>query len=310
MASSSSHNNDVIVLSTQVEWYKIRDTFLGRNFVSQDISLALELVSSCQHPDALWLTNACAKIGAVSKLGARLLFSALGENDARAVCFKWLLDEREDFTPLRRPAELDFAFAQALMAGETSEEERFKFAQLSAAQGERDGFYWLGICFDRGEGCVKDLDKAKQNFLSAINLGHCWSLVKLGQMHDESDPQRWRLLGRAAGQGAWRGFLSSFAKQVESFNSGAGNAAVMLAIGKSLCGHVEKRTIFNCGRSFESLVGPAKQAIAFYDSQIKATKDAMHAWTQVGIKLNVVKDVRKLIAKLIWDSREEALYKT
>ena len=51
-----------------------------------------------------------------------------------------------------------------------------------------------------------------------------------------------------------------------------------------------------------------KQAIAFYDAQIKATKDAMRAWTLVGIKLKVVKDVRKLIAKLIWDSREEALY--
>ena len=34
----------------------------------------------------------------------------------------------------------------------------------------------------------------------------------------------------------------------------------------------------------------------------------MRAWTLVGIKLKVVKDVRKLIAKLIWDSREEALY--
>jgi hypothetical protein len=35
----------------------------------------------------------------------------------------------------------------------------------------------------------------------------------------------------------------------------------------------------------------------------------MRAWTLVGIELKVVKDVRKLIAKLIWDSREEALYK-
>jgi len=33
----------------------------------------------------------------------------------------------------------------------------------------------------------------------------------------------------------------------------------------------------------------------------------MRAWTQVGIKLKVVKDLRKLIARLIWDSREEAL---
>jgi hypothetical protein len=61
--------------------------------------------------------------------------------------------------------------------------------------------------------------------------------------------------------------------------------------------------------SFASRIGPAKEAIAFYEAQIKATKDAMHAWTLVGIKLKVVKDMRKLISKLIWDSREEALYK-
>ena len=77
-------------------------------------------------------------------------------------------------------------------------------------------------------------------------------------------------------------------------------------------GHVneEARTVFNSGYKFGSCTGPAKQAIAFYEAQIKASKDAMHAWTQVGFKLKVVKDVRKLIAKLIWDSREEALYKT
>jgi hypothetical protein len=62
-------------------------------------------------------------------------------------------------------------------------------------------------------------------------------------------------------------------------------------------------------KKFDSLIVPAKQAIAFYEAQIKATKDAMRAWTLVGIHFNVVKDIRKLIAKLIWDSREEALFK-
>jgi hypothetical protein len=69
-------------------------------------------------------------------------------------------------------------------------------------------------------------------------------------------------------------------------------------------------TIFNDDYEFDSLIRPAKQAITFYEFQMKATKGAMRAWTQVGIKLKVVKDVRKLISKLIWDSREEALYKT
>ena len=105
-------------------------------------------------------------------------------------------------------------------------------------------------------------------------------------------------------------FLSGFPKQVDLFNSGYGSAAVMFAIGQALRGHVNENaeTIFNNSFGFDSRIGPAKQSIAFYEAQMKATRDAMRAWTLVGIKLNVVKDVRKLIAKLIWDSREKALY--
>ena len=105
-------------------------------------------------------------------------------------------------------------------------------------------------------------------------------------------------------------FLLNFARQVELFNSGSESAAFMFAIGHSLQGHVneEQGRIFNERYNFEFWIRPAKQAIMFYDGQIKATKGAMHAWTQVGIRWKVVKDVRKLIAKLIWDSREEASY--
>jgi hypothetical protein len=49
MASSSSH----------LEWYKIRDTFFGHNNFSQNIPLALEMTSFCDHPDARWLAEAC-----------------------------------------------------------------------------------------------------------------------------------------------------------------------------------------------------------------------------------------------------------
>jgi hypothetical protein len=93
MASSSSHNNIGIPLATQLEWYKIRDTFFGENYVSQTIPLAVELASSCQHPDAQWLTSACAGKDVTTKEDAKRVFSALGQNDARALCFVWLLGD-------------------------------------------------------------------------------------------------------------------------------------------------------------------------------------------------------------------------
>jgi hypothetical protein len=149
MASSSSHNNSVdIPLATLLEWYKIRDTFFGNNFVSQNIPLAIELASSCQHPDARWLTEVCAGRDLNSDEDAKRVFSALGQNDARALHFAWRFGER-DLASLRRSAELGFAFAQATLAGTIDGEESFKFAQLAAAQGERDGLLraWLLFLF-------------------------------------------------------------------------------------------------------------------------------------------------------------------
>jgi hypothetical protein len=299
------------------QWHpscKIRDTFFGEtcvSSVSRNIPLALELASCCQHPDARWLTKVCAGKEVRTKEDAKRVFSALGQNDARALCFAWLCGGG-DLAVLHQAADLGFGFAQSSIAGRTCGEEKYKFAQMAASQCERDGLFVLGLCFYDGEGCEQDLDKAKKNFLLAGQLGHVWAMRLLGKLLDESDPQRWLWWGRAAALGKGRFLLSKFANQLESFNAGSGSAAVIFSIGRALQGHVneEARTICNIFDKFDLRIGPAKQAIAFYEAQIKATKDAMRAWTQVGIKLKVVKDVRKLIAKLIWDSREEALYKT
>jgi hypothetical protein len=172
MASSSSHNNNDIPLATLLEWYKIRDTFFGENFVVQNIPFALALAGRCQHPEARWLFEACGGKDVTTKEDGKRVFLALGQNDARALSFAWLCCpwlEQRDSTPLRRSAELGFAFAQVWMAGRTRGEEKFKFAQLAAAQGERDGFYWFGVYFRDGEGCEEDLDKAKENFCLRAN---------------------------------------------------------------------------------------------------------------------------------------------
>jgi hypothetical protein len=313
MASSSSQIVNGVPLSALLEWYKIRDTFFGDNYVSHNIPLSIELASTCQHPDARWLAEACAGKNVRTFEDAKQVFSAVGQNDARALCFAWLCSDREEqgnLSLLLRSAELGFAFGQLWLARRTPGNERFRLAQLAAAQGEREGFYLLGCCFRDGDWCEKDLNKAKENFLLAIEHGDIWAMGLLGKLFGKSDLQRWRWWGRAATLGnSWR-FLDHFAKQVALFNSGSGRAAIMFVIGRALNGHVneEARTIFNTSIKFDSCFGPAKQAIAFYRLQIKATKDAINTWTLVGIHFNVVKDVRKLISKLIWDSREEALF--
>jgi hypothetical protein len=150
-------------------WYKIRDLFFGDNFVRQDIPLALQLASSCRHPDATWLVEVCR--GKCVSNAQEALDALQGANDARALCFAWVLrDEEEDLTLLRQSAEKGYAFAQAWMAEVVSSGlERFRFANLAALQGERYGSFCLGGCFHFGDGCEKNLLEEKKNFL----IGRC-----------------------------------------------------------------------------------------------------------------------------------------
>jgi hypothetical protein len=128
--------------------------FFWRKLPTPDIKKALELASVCVHPNAVWLTKLFAGRDVASGEEARRVFLGC-ENDPRALCFAALLGGTSD--EIRRVAELGDALAQAWVAWETDGQERFGWAEKSAAQGERDGFLKLGYCYERGTGCVKDL---------------------------------------------------------------------------------------------------------------------------------------------------------
>ena len=298
-----------VSVSVQKEWYKVRDVFFGENKVSQNIALALELAALCDHDDARWLSSVCGGKGVANAYHAKQALISFGENDARALCFTWCLlgyIGQLDLSHLQKSAELGFAFAQVCLGWQRRDKARFELARLAAAQHERDGFFLLADCFLRGEGCEKDAGKARQNFLISAELGSVNAMNALGTLLDESNPQKWRWWGLAAKLGDSFSFLNGFAKQVERFHSGTVNA-VVFTIGEALKGHmdIERCTIF--GAPFADL-GPANRAIAFYDMQIKACFDAIRAWTQVGIRLNVVKDIRIIIGKRIWEARGEGKY--
>jgi len=164
-------------LALKLEWYEIRDLLLGKNFKKQDVKRALELAATCRHPDAKWLTGVYEGKDVKTWEEARAVFLAQGNDDARALCFAALVDEWNlDIPRLRRSAEMGFAFAQAWMSCHTEELERFSLASRAAAQGEREGFFYLGHCFKNALGCEKDLEEAQENYLLAAKMccdGEC-----------------------------------------------------------------------------------------------------------------------------------------
>ena len=195
-----------------------------------------------------------------------------------------------------------------------NKEEAFHLAQLAAAQHERDGFFWLGLCFRSCHGGPIDLNLAKQNLLIAAELGSMYAAESYGDLLDEFDPVRWLWWTRAALRGRllpYLPFLHSFSKQIEQFFSGSGNATVVFLIGRVLKGNIdlEKEEIFGYPYKFNSFIGPANQAVSFYDSQIKSVRLAVDTWTLVATRLHVIKNMRILVGRMIWDARLEANYK-
>ncbi len=201
------------------KWLDVRDTLLGENERKQDIPAALALARGCKHPDAVWLTSIFEGKDVSTEENARKIFLSV-ENDPRALCFAWYLtDAREyDLTLLRLASGMGNAFACSTLCGQVllvDKEEAFRLAHLAAAQCERDGFFWLGLCFRNGHGCAIDLSLAQQNILIDAELGHVCGAEASGFLLDHSDPARLLWLGRAALRGWPHSFLDYFSKQVE-----------------------------------------------------------------------------------------------
>ncbi len=300
-----------VPVSELLTWLLVRDTFFGENWKDQDIAAALALVRDCKHPDAMWLASVCKDVS--TKDEAREVFLS-HQSDARALCFAWHLAEDRwvDLSLARRAADMGNVFAGAALCREIRDKEyAFRLAQLAAAQNERDGFFELAFCFEKGVGCEKNLTFAKQNYLIAAELGDVIGARKLAQLLDDADPALWMWLGRIANCGNVFPLVELAPKMVEQFFSGSGSAPAVFFIGRAFKGHIDmdKRQIFDASDNFDSLVGLANQAISFYDSQIKCARLAVDTWTLVGIRLGMVKDMRVLIGKMIWEGRFEANYK-
>jgi hypothetical protein len=127
---------------------------------------------------------------------------------------------------------------------------------------------------------------------------------------DRDSPERFVWFARAAANGDPSSFLNEIVGQMFNFNSATGQAKVVFVIGRALKGHIdnEKRTIYGKSYNFDVRIDPANQAFRFYEFQLQSHLKAVDSWTIVGLRNKAVKDIRKMIAKMIWDAREEAAY--
>jgi|JI10StandDraft_1071094.scaffolds.fasta_scaffold461144_2 hypothetical protein len=135
-------------------------------------------------------------------------------------------------------------------------------------------------------------------------------MERYGDLFDDDDTRKWLWWGESARLGNPSSFLMYFGLQVQKLNYGAGKfAAAVFAIGRAVKGHIhaESKEIFGEEKHVSS-VDLAQQAIEFFDKQWQMYQKAVDTWSIVAIRLHVVRDIRLLIARIVWDSRVEAKY--
>lgn len=129
-------------------------------------------------------------------------------------------------------------------------------------------------------------------------------------------------LFKAASRGCFDEFIEELDEQMRLFNFDEARPDVVFALGKSLRGHVDamQQQLFHLRASeddvwdeidpgrHERCVGFATQAVQFYEDTLLAARKAVDAWTLVGLRNKVVKDIRKKVAEIIWSGRFEANY--
>ena len=129
-------------------------------------------------------------------------------------------------------------------------------------------------------------------------------------MFENNDPRRFVFLGYSAARGDPSYFLSYFKEQVRNYLGKNGPANVVFAIGQALKRHVDTKNkqIFQSGFNYDAHIWLAQRAVQVYDEQSLATRRAIFAWTGIGMRFGIVKDIRLFISNMVWLSRSECLY--
>lgn len=156
--------------------------------------------------------------------------------------------------------------------------------------------------FDHPEAkAVTSLLQTKGDFVKEATLlaeqGSFSAMIILGYQYNVNEYKRWYWIGKILDLGERGIFLNQVYR----------NQRYMTNFGLIFIGRYLKNNIDVFGLPLEVL-RKLEKSVELYDIQMMKCRKAVDAWTLVGLRFRVVKDIRKLIGMIIWESRNEEIY--
>jgi hypothetical protein len=279
-----------------IKWWDVVDLILGAPFVASNIDAGVRFARECTHEDARWLA-ALFPDGPVVERDVFLETLRALPDDRRALFFVASVvfsASVGDFAMLQRAAEMDYAPAQAALAEARalfSPQQCLDWAERSAAQQCRSGMYALArMC------ASTNLARSKQLMREAALLGCVGAMWAYAAIVPTDDPEQFEFLARAAAHGvqmAGRKLSHAATRLSRQVRFDVGRACVINAEEGRAQGFV----------AIEQEFGALKAAVKFYVDCNAAARAAIECWIAVARRLGVMRDIRGIIARMLWKQR-------
>ncbi len=296
-----------------VEWFRIRELMSGENLKTPDLPAAVALARRSKHKDAVWLTSLFEHVD-VSKLSNKeqqheFFLAAAKKGDMRAQCFAGLLARDVNWDLVQQSADAGYCFASFMMLYKgnpvlsnvaATNNGLLEGIKAAARNGEREALFLIGLVKNKDG----DVRAALRLFFAAAQLEHVAGMVELSRLLPSKDPERGFWLTKAARLGAPAALVENFEVFLET-----GDKKLIFEIGSLFNGRVfaKTETIWNRNVS-KNAIKSAIQAVCFFEGQCRQTRCAVDAWTILSTRMKVPKDVRLIVARLVWDTRRECLF--
>jgi hypothetical protein len=270
----------------------------------RDVEKALRMARECRHPDAVWLASLFPSGAAVTRQRMREVMREQG-GDARALHLAWRLNVDRVEAPdlLERAAATGYAPAQADLSSDLRGARAFELAQLAAAQGSRRGMCELARCFRYGMGCAKDDSRATELFLAAAELGDASAQWCYGEMaFGSSDWERFHWWSLAVARGCGKdSFLDDTVCLLPAFEGGQlGRILHVTAPVLRANLNVVEQEVFGT-KIGKEVWQRLLRVLELHEAMIYRARRAVMCWSMAGRRRGVVKDMRVMIAKMLWE---------
>ncbi len=287
----------------QIKWWDVLDMIREDMF-----EVGLRWARECQHPDAQWLASLFPDEPVTMTKQVMLSVMKAQGDDPRALFICFCLSD--DKVTLRQAATLGYAPAQAVLAECCCVAEQFAWLEKAVAQGDRQGLFRLGLWLWVGRGCTKDRTRAVTLWKEAAELEHRDAQFYFGELaYSASDWQRYQWWGRAAAHGnenVIAHLRTAATEQLKLFEEGKAAGRVVFEIGAACQGHMgvaddKLSGLSVCREELRAVQG----CVELHEQWCMAAKAAVECWIGVGRRLEVIKDIRLVIAGLVWAQRVE-----